>query len=338
MACAHPLTIPNPLYFSRGSKFYAKKNFSVPCGWCLNCRVDKRNFLEDCAREEYKKYGYGAFVTFTYDDMSLLHNLHSNKDSMIASLSVKDSQDLMKRIRRNIDYYKMNSKQIRKDFKYISVGEYGGEYGRPHLHVLFFGLDFDICKSLFKKCWSYGLVDSRPILKGGIRYVLKYIDKQMSKKSSVSMYSDNGIEPPFSHHSNRFGFDFFYQNMNDILQNNCMYKSKYGVRRPISTYLKRKMFAHSDIDFSAIKNKMVSMRVSPDCLSADKKSYSLKQINDFRHNQALIREENLVLQLRANGHGVDTSYLNTVDWESMSQIPKIVDEAIEASYTDIIPF
>lgn len=54
-----------------------KKYLEVPCGWCLNCRVDKQNWITDACEYEWKKYNYiGAFVTFTYDDIHLYD--HSN--------------------------------------------------------------------------------------------------------------------------------------------------------------------------------------------------------------------------------------------------------------------
>ena len=39
--------------------------FQIPCGYCLNCRKDKQQYLIDRAEYEYKKRLCASFVTFT---------------------------------------------------------------------------------------------------------------------------------------------------------------------------------------------------------------------------------------------------------------------------------
>lgn len=96
---------------------------TVPCGKCIGCRIDKsRQWAIRCTHEA-KMHKHNCFVTFTYDDENLPPDL---------GLQKTDLQNLFKKIRYH--YH---------DFRYYACGEYGDQLGRPHYHVLFFGLYFD---------------------------------------------------------------------------------------------------------------------------------------------------------------------------------------------------
>ena len=46
MSCAHPILIKNPNYKSDSIKVYSRQPYyEVPCGHCLNCLVDKQNYI-----------------------------------------------------------------------------------------------------------------------------------------------------------------------------------------------------------------------------------------------------------------------------------------------------
>lgn len=102
-------------------------------------------------------------------------------------------------------------------------------------HVLFFGLDFYYCKSLFKSLWRKGLIDVLPILEGGIRYVLKYVDKQLHGDDLKKVYTDNFIEAPFSSVSTGIGSELFFDQYNNVVTTG-EYINLAGKRRPIPPY------------------------------------------------------------------------------------------------------
>lgn len=135
MACAHTFLIKNKRFGSRvvPNIFTKDLYYEVPCGYCMNCRVDKRNWLEDACNAEYKKYGYGAFVAFTYDNSTLNWSYDSASNDVVPTLRYSDFQKFLKRLRRNLDYYNLwNNSTCRRDFKYLCVGEYGDKFDRPH--------------------------------------------------------------------------------------------------------------------------------------------------------------------------------------------------------------
>lgn len=104
------------------------------------------------------------------------------------------------------------------NFKYLAVGEYGGDgqiFDRPHIHLLFFGLDFAVCKKIIAKSWQgKGIVKVLPILNGGIQYVLKYLDKQLFGDLAVKKYDQNGLQRPFQVHSLGLGNNLYKSQKN----------------------------------------------------------------------------------------------------------------------------
>lgn len=209
MACASNFRIKD--------SHYSNINYKIPCRYCLNCRVDKRNEWEVRANYEFKQKISGAFVTFTYDNNHLYSILKLGNDGKIRpTIKYKDAKKFIQRLRKKIINMPKNwSALMRPDFTYLGVGEYGqnGElFDRPHFHILFFGLDHKYCEKLFYEEWQNGFIDSLPILAGGIRYVLKYMDKQiMGRENQWEQYGRYGLEPPKQFQSKGLGSDIYQE-------------------------------------------------------------------------------------------------------------------------------
>ena len=73
MSCIHPITITNK-YITRLFKAgkFQTNSLTVPCGKCLNCRIQKESTLTFLANKElrymYRNNQGSSFVTLTYDD------------------------------------------------------------------------------------------------------------------------------------------------------------------------------------------------------------------------------------------------------------------------------
>ena len=170
---------------------------SFDCGKCEHCRMTRRN--EWCTRmlleAGYHKYCY--FVTFTYDkhcDPTILEecnavscccNSYNHYELMPLTLNKKHAQKMWKRLRKAVGY---------NNIKYVLVGEYGHEYGRPHFHAIVYS-DVELTQQHFQDAWKLngkfiGNVDFH-LLKSNLtavisnnetidpmRYVTKYIQKE----------------------------------------------------------------------------------------------------------------------------------------------------------------
>lgn len=339
MACAHPLRL-NPRIFY-GTRSYSYGDIEIPCRYCVNCRRDKQNELVDRATYEYCKRLSASFLTVTYDDVwlvdrcavtdnfGLIFDEDNGKKVIRTSLNFRDVRNFIHALRQRVKehYDKMREKDpnyfnvlMQPDFSYMYVGEYGDMYGRCHFHILFFGLDFALCKKMFRETWRFGICDVLPLLDGGIRYVTKYMDKMDKGYLAWRNFDCRGITRPKLCCSRGFGESLLWDNVKDIYENNFSYliPGGKGKRRPISSYwrflitggytrrdyTKKNYFKQADW-YIAYKKNLVAEKM---------KSYELhrqgidilddKEQDKFRHRQALIREASLKRQLRNDGRPV----------------------------------
>lgn len=162
----------------------------VECGKCQPCIVKKRvslknqMILEQSVQEEPP-----VFLTLTYDDQHLPHD----------GVSVRDVQLFLKRFRSYVDYhYPAFAK-----FRYVCFSEYGSLHGRPHYHLLLFGLGLTSPRDILKletdlrTTWQNGFVYAKLCDYGCFNYVSKYV----CKGSNVPL----GKNPNFRLSSRRHG-------------------------------------------------------------------------------------------------------------------------------------
>lgn len=290
MSCFQPWTIN-----VRG------RSYPVPCGYCLNCRVDRRNLWQDRCNYELMRFKVGSFVTLTYDDIHIVPNLVLQSDGgFAATLNYSDVRKFIQRLRKYIKYHnKIWSPFIFPNFTYLFVGEYGENgtvFDRPHYHLLFFGLDFQYSKDLIEKEWSKGLVDVKPILDGGIKYVLKYMDKQVKGFDAFMKYDMNFLERPKQFQSLGFGRGLYFKDYEDVRNNNFTYPvNNLGVRRPIPSYFKNKFRDYRNFCFTDDSRIIDKMR------SYNLKDFSTHRKFEFLREKSRLREREIYLQSLNSG-------------------------------------
>lgn len=126
MGCNNPLdawqrTEGAPVEFTKPrGKIY--RELKIDCTRCLGCR--KRYKTEWAARVmlENELHEHSLFVTLTYDGMNVPDNW---------GLPYEDVQLYHKRMR----------KRFGKSPRFVNVGEYGGQKGRPHWHEIMWGIN-----------------------------------------------------------------------------------------------------------------------------------------------------------------------------------------------------
>lgn len=281
--------------------------FTVPCRYCLNCRVDRQNELVDRCEYEYIQYGCGAFVTFTYDDYHLFKNqfLDSKTNEIIASINKKDGKDFLNRLNKLV--HKENKKTgfnplCRKDYKYVITHEYGDSFNRPHIHCLFFGLDFAYCERIFWKAWQFqGSIEVGAIKNGGIAYTVKYISSQEYGLTKLFKYDYHHLSPPCSSHSVGLGQGLYKSQIKYIKKTgNYLWHNK---ERPVPTYWKNKLKVISDLDSDRISKKYMSKCNNINNLY----NHKITSYKDFKETNLLIartRQLNLMEKLKQNGKQV----------------------------------
>lgn len=283
MGCLSPLTVK-------------KKDGSyvqVPCRRCIPCRkkrVAELSYLSALERLDCYKRGQGSsFLTLTYAPASLPISNHN------PTLRYDDLRHFFMRFRFNL------SKVYKGKFKYLSCGEYGDTDGLPHYHIVFFGLDDKLCDSIASKSWIdkkdhlIGLIDTGPLVTGGVSYVTKYVMSQVYGDMAKKLYDDLGIERPFFHRSQGIGIPFIKRNIEKIAESNyCDYL--YGRPLPLSNYLRT--YYHLD-DFKSF-DPTPFMRFFKN--QADKAGLT---IEDYCTTQGLITTKNFILSTRSDGCPID---------------------------------
>lgn len=328
MACCRPFHMPRPKYFSSYSSWrYYPDGVDVPCGCCLNCRVDKRNEWADRAKYEYKKKLTASFVTLTYNNYELLEKSHLDPvdGSLVCSLDYSDVRKFFHRLREYVkEHTELHGVLCNPNFSYLYVGEYGENgsvFDRPHFHALIFGLDFAFCKKIFEKEWRFGFIDVLPLLDGGINYVLKYLDKEVKFNLAVEKYDRHLLARPARFASVGFGSSLYYDNVKDIKSNGMTYRSG-RVRRPVPSYYKKCILGdispYNHPFLSDSRQKLlssISRTMSTDYHQKPKSlkfRHSTKDIQAFRLRLARNRERKLRQKILNDGVGV-FDYLNYDD-------------------------
>lgn len=333
MACAHPFLRTDKKSIK---EFHPQKylQFYIPCGWCLNCRVDKQNELQHRCEKELINYKCGAFVTVTYDDYHIINNLvHDSAGKLCATLSKTDTKKFLDRLRHNIKNNMPNNLLSSHKFKYLVVGEYGGDgqvFDRPHMHFLFFGLDFAVCKQQFEKAWQgQGLIEVDPILQGGISYVLKYLDKQLFGKQAENKYDKNNLVRPFQNHSLGLGSSLYEEQKEYIKSHNGNYRWK-GKDIPVPPYYKDKYLIKRQ-NF-ALYNQAAQEKYK---LYNGHYAKNLYDLHDFKMTKNLLRESEINKRLELDGRPrYDYMSINELKFHS----EKYISELAKYAYIAQVPF
>lgn len=301
--------------------------FNIPCGRCLNCRVDKMNELTDRCEYEYINYGCGAFVTFTFDDYHINPYMFvdSKTGQIVASLNKKCLKDFLNRLNKLV--HKYNKKYgltpfCRPDYKYLCVGEYGENgsvFDRPHFHCLFFGLDFAMCERLFWKAWQYqGSIQVGAIRNGGIGYVVSYLDKQFYGYESFLKYDYHHLQKPFQVHSLGLGEGLYKSQLKYIKEHDGNY-NWHAKDKPVPKYYKDKYNIISDLTMEAWNKKYLHRKAEILNLY-NVKIHSFKDLEKFQLNQAQITQKCREIKLIQKGKPVRE------DWYINKEVDSIIND------------
>lgn len=256
----------------------------VPCGKCINCRLEyARNWAYRCMMElKYHKEAY--FITLTYNDMMIPKHYYmteSGEKLPAYSLDKEDFQKWLKRLRKKIsDEAKVG---LHEDYKirFFGCGEYGSDTLRPHYHCIVFGLHLDDLKlykntesgALYTSKWlqetwmaidKYGNKrDKGFVVVGAVNFdTCAYVARYTAKKAmtvDLDFWKKFNLEVPFVEMSRRpgIGLQYFYDNPN-LFDSGTIHLStiEKGYSFSIPKYFLKKLESE-DVD---LYDKIVSQR------------------------------------------------------------------------------
>lgn len=139
----------------------------VPCGKCPACLSKKRVSWAVRLFQEVKTCESCYFITLTYDEDHIPYK-RVDKDIMIPTVSKKDVQLFLKRLRKRIEPFKI---------RYFLVSEYGPQTFRPHYHMILFNFPQYLNNKLdeiLTDAWQSGFITVAPVNDARINYVSGY--------------------------------------------------------------------------------------------------------------------------------------------------------------------
>lgn len=202
---------------------YCEKFINIPCGKCIDCRLEhSKQWAERCMLEA-KQYQFNYFITCTYDDehLPLAEWTNDHGSGKSPTLCKEDFQKFLKRLRKNLGI----------QFRYYMCGEYGSHTLRPHYHAIMF--NFPINDLLFYKntdtgfplfnsetitqIWGKGHVVISPISWETCAYVARYTLKK-AHNDMTEFFDSYNLVPEYVAMSRRPGIarNYYDKNYQDI--------------------------------------------------------------------------------------------------------------------------
>lgn len=203
----------------------------LPCGKCLACRLRRSKEWSVRLLHELGYWESACFLTFTYRDEDLPPN---------ASLSKAHLQNFFKRLRKLLAVFPI---------RYYACGEYGDRYGRPHYHVILFGLSETTGQRLAERVWWYGHVDSGTVTGASCRYVAQYIDTKLYGLLAEDVFTSKGRQVPFQLSSQGLGLRFANDHKDRFTKD--LHLTVRGIKQGLPRYYQKKL----SIDASALAQK-----------------------------------------------------------------------------------
>lgn len=187
--------------FYAGMKIECENHMSIPCGYCLGCRLEKsRQWAIRCVHEA-KMHTKNCFLTLTYAPEHLPHR--SSLDKKVISDFNKRLRDyaipkhLKSRKNRDLRRFWVKNNPVR----FFYCGEYGDEKGRPHYHSLVFNFDFEDKKywktvrgkryytsEKLQQLWPFGFSTIGEVEFDSAAYVARYSLKKVYGTKALDHY------------------------------------------------------------------------------------------------------------------------------------------------------
>lgn len=224
----------------------------VPCGRCLQCRIQYAERWAVRMELELKGWNNAHFITLTYEDDKLpIANqitgehykgikypldYYSGKTYERPTLEKDDIQRFFKRLRKQAKHRGLEEKSER-GLKLFYCGEYGEKNGRPHYHIILYGLiipDLQVKQmkagythfgsEWIKDVWGNGVIDIGSVTPQSCRYVARYAIKKAELKSKQidDELKKHGITPEFISMSKNpgIGMNYYTEHRKELYPDN----------------------------------------------------------------------------------------------------------------------
>lgn len=250
MPCFNPLQAwPNPkggkVVWSPHQSFDGAQPLTIPCGQCIGCRMSRADEWATRLWHEAQTHETSAFLTLTFSDENLPPD---------GSIRVRDVQLFIKRLRKHLGHNRV---------RFFACGEYGGDGGRPHYHVITYGYDFPdrtpwrqstsgyLCyrSATLERLWPYGFAELGTVTRESLGYVARYVLKKVNGDKAKEHYLRpnpvtgelHQVQPEFITMSTRpgIGAEWYTRYATDAFPSDFVVVN--GSKKPVPRYYKKKL-------------------------------------------------------------------------------------------------
>lgn len=201
----------------------------IPCGKCIDCRLQYARQWADRCMYECKYYDENEvwFLTLTYDE----DHLETVDDFLYGTLNKRHLQLFFKLLRREC-----SRKGYSDKIRYFACGEYGTTTHRPHYHVILYGLDLmrlgfenwipshsghvQWRSPFLEKIWKNGLITVSKVSWDTCAYTARYVLKKATTDYDERIMNSLGYQPEFVTMSRRpgIGRQYLEDHIQDIYE------------------------------------------------------------------------------------------------------------------------
>jgi len=216
------------------------------CGQCMGCRINRRRALTGRIQAELLQHVESSWCTLTYAD----EHLPLVSSGLLPTLSRAHTTSLLRNFGREL----VAAFPLREAPRFFLVGEYGEKGGRPHYHLVIFGMPWSIAlQSWMEQRWLWGKVRQGETIwensNGFAAYLAGYVTKKLSdgdlEEGQEREFIRCSRNPPIGwvHIRDNYGPWFASQEGQEYLSKHRDVPSEHtvGKRYPLGPYLKRKL-------------------------------------------------------------------------------------------------
>ena len=250
--------------------------YFVPCGKCVFCGVARRSEWSTRLFHEARSHYGSKFVTLTYSEKYV--------PDKVRKCHV---QNFFKRLR------KAGCK-----CKYYAVGEYGGEKGRPHYHIILFG---DVSDRSIRQAWSFYNRRTRKFDEIGIVHVGQVNEASVMYCLGYTIHGSKGkVKRPFTLMSKGLGKNYLTKAVIEWHKSGWKnYTMVYDEKRRLPRYYKLKIFTPRERLFMRLRDAKESWEREVKWIRRMAKS-KIKDPLAYRDEQRLRAAQRIRMKCKSN--------------------------------------
>lgn len=304
MRCTDPRTVgfrADGKTISWSQKHYSKEfaTFQLPCGQCIECRLEyARNWAIRCVHES-KMYSQNSFITLTYSDEKLTSPKLQYRDFQLFSMRLRSH--IRRQVRKKIgkiNWSQMDQQQRKEIYDAFQIGifvtgEYGEKTKRPHWHALIFNWepmdkeykysnergDRVFSSKTLNDLWPLGIAELGSVTFESAGYCARYSAKKL-------VHGKDGHEfEPISKKSTRHAIGKkFIEKYHDDIFNHGYIILPDGTKTSIPRYYEKWLLKHEPQKWQHYVTRTKQLKIQKAALRAQKEAHEESSINNTRLN------------------------------------------------------